>query len=337
MSFPDTRFMGSKRKILPFIIEHSKPLRFRTVLDAFSGSGCVAYAFKELGAKVHANDMLRFAYHTARATVENSTLRLNDKDVRQLLKANRRARSFIRDTFCNLYFSQRDNEFLDNLWANIEELESPLKRSMAIAVACRAAMKKRPRGIFTFVGRKGWDGRRDLRLTMREQFLIAVEALNWAVFSNGKKNRALCQDVFDVEPNDYDLVYIDPPYISPYSDCDYTRRYHFVEGFCSYWKDVELQLGTLTKKFRSYPTAFAKRSEAEESFQRLFHHFRRSVLVVSYSSNGIPWKDQLTRLLKEVKRDVKVYETPHLYSFGNHHHKVGNNNNAVREYLFVAS
>jgi DNA adenine methylase len=26
-----------------------------------------------------------------------------------------------------------------------------------------------------------------------------------------------------------DLVYLDPPYVSHYSDCDYTRRYHFVE------------------------------------------------------------------------------------------------------------
>jgi len=27
-----------------------------------------------------------------------------------------------------------------------------------------------------------------------------------------------------------DLVYIDPPYYSPYSDNEYVRRYHFVDG-----------------------------------------------------------------------------------------------------------
>ncbi len=336
MSFPHTKFMGSKRRILPFIMDRCKQLNFRTVLDAFSGSACVAYAFKQLGARVHANDMLSFAYHTARATIENDKVRLDEADVQQLVRTNRRAKSFIQDTFASLYFSHRDNEFLDNLWANIQEIDNPLKQSMALAAASRAAMRKRPRGIFTFVGKKSWDGRRDLRLTMQEQFVIAVECLNRAVFRNGVRNRAYCEDVFDVQANDYDLVYIDPPYISPYSDCDYTRRYHFVEGFCSYWKDVELQPHTRTKKIRSLPTAFAKRAEAEESFRRLFDHFRRSVLVVSYSSNGIPWRDQLTRLLKEVKRTVKVYETPHRYCFGNHNHKVGDNNNSVQEYLFIA-
>ncbi len=336
MTFPLTKFMGSKRRILPFIMDRCKQLKFRTVLDAFSGSACVAYAFKQLGARVHANDMLSFAYHTARATIENSSVQLEDADLRWLVKPNRKAEGFIQDTFANLYFSRRDNEFLDNLWANIQETDNPLRRSMALAAACRAAMKKRPRGIFTFVGKKGWDGRRDLRMTMQEQFLIAAETLNRAVFRNGERNRAFCEDVFSVDPSEYDLVYVDPPYISPYSDCDYTRRYHFLEGFCSYWKDVELQPHTRTKKIRSIPTAFAKRAEAQESFRRLFHHFRRSTLVVSYSSNGIPWKDQLTRLLKEVKRTVAVYETPHRYCFGNHNHKVGDNNNSVHEYLFIA-
>ena len=337
MSFPNTKFMGSKQAILPFIVDQAQKLKFKTVLDAFSGSGCVAYAFKQMGAQVQANDMLRFSFHTARATVQNNAVRLTEKDLQTLLRTNRKAETFVQDTFGNLYFSSKDNEFLDHLWANIQDLGNGVKRSIAIAAACRAAMKKRPRGIFTFVGKKGWDGRKDLRLTLREQFLLAVESLNRSVFSNGKRNQAVCGDVFDLGPEEYDLVYIDPPYISPYSDCDYTRRYHFVEGFCSYWKDLEIQRNTLTKKFRSYPTAFAKRSEAEDSFRRLFHRFHKSTLMVSYSSNGIPWRDDLTRLLREVKDNVKVYETPHRYSFGNHGHKVGDNNNTVREYLFVAS
>jgi DNA adenine methylase len=337
MSFPATKFMGSKQAILPFIARHTQELKFKTVLDAFSGSACVAYMFKRLGAQVHTNDMLSFAFHTARATIENNTVQLTDKDISKLLRPNKRAESFIRDTFRNLYFPYRDNEFLDNIRANIFELQDPLKQSLAIAATCRAAMKKRPRGIFTFVGKKSWDGRRDLRLSMREQFLIAVESINGAVFANGKKNRALCGDVFEIEPDSYDMVYIDPPYISPYSDCDYTRRYHFVEGFCSYWRNVEIQSHTLTKKIKSYPTAFAKKSDAEGAFRRLFNHFRDSILVVSYSSNGIPWKAELTRLLREVKGRVRVFETPHLYCFGNHRHKVGNNKNAVREYLFIAS
>jgi len=336
MSFPDTKYMGSKQAILHFIFQHITKLKFHRVLDAFSGSGCVAYTFKRLGAEVHANDFLRFAFHTAHATIENNSSRLTEEDLANLLKPNRQARDFIQRTFGPLYFTPEDNAFLDNLWANIQELDGPLKRSLALAAGCRAAMKKRPRGIFTFTGRKGWDGRRDLRLSMEEQFLIAAQKLNAAVWSNKLANKALCRDVFEVDPVGYDLVYIDTPYISPYSDCDYTRRYHFVEGLCTYWHDAEIMSRTKTKKIRSYPTAFSTKAGAPDAFRRLFNQFRQSILVVSYSSNGIPSKEQMVQLLREVKPSVMVYENAHRYSFGNHNHKVGDNNNSVLEYLFIA-
>ena len=335
--FPETKYMGSKQTLLPFILRQISRLRFGRVLDAFSGSGCVAYALKQQGAEVHTNDFLKFAFHTARATVENNSTLLSDHDLASLLRPNRTTKGFIEHTFEHLYFSAKDNRFLDNLWSNIQELESPLKRSLALASACRAAMKKRPRGIFTFTGKKGWDGRKDLRLSMNEQFLAAVEQFNGAVFSNRRRNKAHCADIFDVDPRSYDLVYIDTPYISPYSDSDYTRRYHFVEGFCTYWKGVEILHSTLTKKIRSYRTDFSSKAGAVDAFSRLFNHFRSSILVVSYSSNGIPSEDQMVALLKEYKRKVEVHKALHRYSHGNHNHKVGDNNNSVHEYLFIGT
>ena len=334
-SFPETRYMGSKQTLLPFILKHISGLRFRRVLDAFSGSGCVAYALKQQGAEVHTNDFLRFAFHIARATVENNSTRLTESDLKMLLAPNREAQDFIQTTFADRYFNAVDNRFLDNLWANIGRL-TRTKRSLAIASASRAAMKKRPRGIFTFTGTKGWDGRKDLRLSMREQFLMAAWQFNNAVFSNQRKNKAQNNDVFSVDPEGYDLVYIDTPYVSPFSDCDYTRRYHFVEGFSSYWQGAEILNHTATKKLRSYPTDFSTKARALDAFGKLFHHFRKSSLVVSYSSNGIPSEKQMLELLRGFKRKVEVHKIPHLYSHGNHKHKVGDNNNSVYEYLFVA-
>src|SRR5215472_9924703 len=83
-AFPETKYMGSKQVLLPFILKHISALRFDRVLDAFSGSGCVAYALKHQGAEVHANDFLRFAFHIARATVENNTALLTDNDLSRL-------------------------------------------------------------------------------------------------------------------------------------------------------------------------------------------------------------------------------------------------------------
>ena len=329
--------MGSKQAVLEFVVGHILGLEGDTILDAFSGSGCVAYALKASGKRVIANDYLHFAYHIAHATVENDSFTLTKDDISQLLRFNRRAKHFIRRTFSGLYFSEADCSFLDHTYANIRAVRNPFKRSLALASLCRACMKKRPRGIFTFVGRKGWDKRKDLRMSMEDQFIRAISEFNAAVFSNKRKNRAMCLDVFALPPLGADIVYMDTPYVSPHSDCDYTRRYHFIEGLCRYWEGLEIQARTTTKKIKSYPTAFSSSKTVHESFLRLFHHFRDSKLVVSYGSNGIPNREEMTALLRTVKRSVNVVETSHKYCFGNHRHKVGDNNNEVKEYLFIGT
>lgn len=333
---PDTKYMGSKQALLPFIFECLKGLRFDRVLEPFSGTACVAYAFKKLGKEVHANDFLHFCFQTANAVIANNNVVLSNADITFLLRKNPRRSSFVQDTFGNRYFSAKENLFLDNLRANIDELRNPLKRSLAIAAVSRACMKKRPRGIFTFTGRKGWDGRRDLKLSLEDQFIAACKAFNDAVFNNGEINRAFNLDVFALEPTSYDLVYIDTPYISPYSDCDYVRRYHFVEGYSKYWDGIEISQDSVTKKFKSYPTAFSSQRTAEQAFLRLFEHFKKSTLVISYSSNSVPSKREMIRLLRCFKKNVVCHEVAYKYCFGNHAHRVGDNKNNVHEYLFVA-
>jgi len=334
MPFPNTRYMGSKQAILSFIVDTLSDIEFDTALDAFSGSGCVGYAIKEMGKKVITNDHMKFAYHTAKATVENNSTKLNSQDIKQLLKKNRKAKRFIRNTFKDLYFSDEDNAFLDNTIANITEL-SPRKKSLALASLCRACMKKRPRGIFTFTGNKGFDGRKDLKISMEGQFLDAIALFNNAVFSNGLRNKSYCLDVFDVPKKGIDLVYIDTPYVSSHSDCDYTRRYHFIEGLCSYWTDAEIQEHTTTKKIKSYPTDFKTVRTVERAFRKLFEYFKDSKIVVSYGSNGKPSKKRMVEILQEYKKKVYVEEISHTYYFGNQGHKKGNKNNSVKEYLFV--
>ncbi len=46
--FPSTRYQGSKLKIVDWIWENIKDLEFNTALDAFGGTGCVAYLLKRV-------------------------------------------------------------------------------------------------------------------------------------------------------------------------------------------------------------------------------------------------------------------------------------------------
>jgi DNA adenine methylase len=67
----------------------------------------------------------------------------------------------------------------------------------------------------------------------------------------------------------------------------------------------------------------------------LFKKFSDSVLIVSYSSNSQPTLDEMVGLISAHKNHVDVVAIDHRYSFGNQGHKVDDNNNGVKEYIFV--
>lgn len=334
--YPNTRYMGSKRKLVPYIAEIISRLSPTTALDAFAGSGCVSYLLKEKGVQVTSNDFLKFSYHMAQASVANNKITLSDDDIHSLISENNLGHSFISDKFKDLYFSDEDNAFLDNLWWNINGIKNEYKKSLAYASITRACIKRRPRGMFAYTGFRYDDGRKDLTLSLEEHFVTAAHEWNAAVFDNGQECIAINKDVFELENIHYDLVYIDPPYVSRHSDNDYTRRYHFVEGLVTYWQDVEIQEHTKTKKIRSIPSRFGSKNTINAAFDELFGKFPHSTLLVSYSSNSIPSKEEMILLLKKHKDNIELIEIDHKYSFGTHTHKVGDNMNTVSEYLFIA-
>ncbi|HJP58881.1 MAG TPA: DNA adenine methylase [Gemmatimonadaceae bacterium] len=335
-ALPETRYMGSKFKLLPFIHSVLSRLKFRSALDAFSGSGSVAYLLKSMGKEVTANDHLHFCYHYANGLVANKGHRIDAAALESLVELNAAAGNFVQTTFDGLYFSAEDNAFLDSLVANIRSLPNKYVRSLAFAAACRACVKRRPRGVFTYVGERYLDGRQDLQLSLSDHFKKAVQLFNAAVFDSRKKCHALCSDVSEVE-GDFDLVYLDPPYVSPSSDNDYTRRYHFIEGLVRYWEGLEIQSHTETKKFRAPHTPFRNRREVYSGFENLFRKYADSTIVVSYSSTGIPSRSELVAMMKKYKSRVEVVAKNYSYSFGTHGHKKGNEANQVQEFLFVGS
>lgn len=335
LRYPSTRYMGSKNKLLSEIWTVASQFEFDTAVDLFSGSGVVSYMLKSHGKAVISNDYMAMSATFAKAMIENNDVLLPREETEALLEPCKPVDRFVETTFQGLYFSDDDNRLIDVLRANIKAIKNPYKQGIAMTALIRACLKKRPRGIFTYVGHRYDDGRKDLMMSFRDQFLEAVEAVNGAVFNNGRQNKARNGDAMTVHEQDCGLVYIDPPYYSPYSDNEYVRRYHFVEGLARDWRGVEIQQHTATKKFKNYPTPFSSRKGAAEAFDLLFKRFRESVLVVSYSSNSQPTLEEMVAIMAKHKRHVEVVPVDYKYSFGTQGHKVGDNNNDVQEYLFV--
>ena len=329
--FPATRYMGSKSKLLKYIWDVSSQFDFDSVIDLFSGSGVVSYMYKAHGKQVISNDYMMMDCVMAKALIENNQVKLSPEEVEGLINSDNGTDNFVLKTFKGIYFSDEDNRFIDRVRTNVKLIDDEYKKSIAMEALIRACIKKRPRGIFTYVGNRYDDGRNDLKKSFAEQYREAVDLINNAVFNNKKENRAYNLDSMDFNET-ADLVYIDPPYYTPKSDNEYVRRYHFVEGLARDWQGVQIQQETKTKKFKSYPTPFSTKDGAADAFDKLFSKFRNSILIVSYSSNSLPTQEDMIDMMKKYKHTVDVVPIDYKYSFGTRNTVKRNN---VQEFLFV--
>ncbi|MEU2013940.1 DNA adenine methylase, partial [Nocardia sp. NPDC019302] len=198
--------MGSKYRLVPYLADVFDSVGGETAVDGFSGSGVVSYLMKRMGYSVTSNDFLNFPTAIATATTVNSSQRLTRAEIATICGPAADDRDFIRSTFDGMYFTPEDRAFLDSAWSHIDLLPGH-KRAVAISALVLSAARRQPRGVFTFTDVDRYnDGRKDMKMSLKDHFLQHAVAYNKTVFSNGKRHRAITGDVFDI-PTGADLVY----------------------------------------------------------------------------------------------------------------------------------
>lgn len=317
--FPATRFQGSKFKLADWIWEGIKELEFDTALDAFGGTGSISYLLKLHHKQVTYNDLLKFNWYIGRALIENDRVQLSDDEIEGLLQPypGRFYPTFIQDTFHDIYFTDAENRWIDMVVTNIGSLADPYRRALAFFALCQTCLAKRPFNLFhrknlylrfsdvprNFGNKSTWDTPCELL------FRKFAAAANRAVFGNGRANTALNQDVFQIE-GDFDLVYIDPPYLSGKGvGVNYYQFYHFLEGLAQYdeWGSL-IDYSSKHRKLKGGDSVWIRKDKIYEAFDGLFAKFHRSILAVSYRADGIPSISELLELLRKYKTEVKVME-----------------------------
>ena len=330
--YPRLRYMGSKYRLVPHLADVFTQLGGTTALDAFSGSGVVSYLLKALGYQVTSNDFLTFPAVIARATVVNQDQILTTADIDQICGPPADDRDFIQRTFNGLYFTAADRQFLDSAWSHIDAMTGH-KQDLAIAALVLAAARRQPRGVFTFTDMRRYDdGRRDLKLSLRDHFRERAAEYNNVVFDSGQTCEANSCDVFALPVEQYDLVYLDPPYAPPSDDNCYIKRYHFLEGLSVYWRGQTIMENTRTKKLAKRYTPFSYKHSVTDALRRTFKQFQDSTIVLSYSSNAVPDAATIEALLREVKDTVEVRNIDHTYTFGTHG---AAQRREAEEYIFI--
>ena len=127
--FPSTRYQGSKLKIVDWIWENTKNMQFKTVLDAFGGTGSVAHMYKQKGKQVTYNDNLKSNWLSALALIENDSEKLTSKDIDCLVIRHKGVEypTFVYDTFKDIYFTDEENQWIDVVVTNISHLKNTYK------------------------------------------------------------------------------------------------------------------------------------------------------------------------------------------------------------------
>lgn len=348
--FPSTRYQGSKRKIIPWIHKYIKDIPFDTVLDAFGGSASVSYLFKKMGKSVTYNDSLRFNYLIGKAVIENHDVLLTEQDIQNvLLNHHHQQFSFIQDNFQGIYYLNDENIWLDNICGNIYSMnhypDSVLeyKRAIAFYGLFQSSLIKRPFNLFhrknleirtkdverSFGNKASWD--RPFEIHFRK---FAAEA-NTLIFNSGVKCEAINKSVFEITPENYDLVYLDPPYISKYGShdtIDYLKCYHFLEGMSDY-ANWHKHIDTTTKnlRFKKAESELFTKQMATQAFKQMFSMFRNSIIVLSYKKGGVPSIESLVYHLKKVKSKVYVRSNQYQYALN----RQNGNAQSNREFLII--
>jgi len=328
--FPVTQYHGSKRRLVGWILEHT--LECDSVLDAFSGSGVVAYAYKQAGKQVVACEFLTSSYQFVKATVENNHITLSPEEIDGLFESNPLRRSYVEENYAGILYPAEECHSLDNLYANIQELDDPYKRSLALAAAVRTCVYKMPGGKF----RPNLLAYRDpnhryykpkFRRDIRDIYRSFLNAYNDAVFDNGRKNIALNADILDVIGGiQVDVAYFDPPYGG--SSYDYIRDYFFVELYTRYYGQVYEFSGAVKRYKETRQSHFRFPGEIRSSLETLFERAAHiPYWVVSYNNRSRPDKMELLAILRRYKPHIDVISREYAYKSGN--------NEQLKEYLFV--
>ncbi|HAP29534.1 MAG TPA: DNA methyltransferase, partial [Porphyromonadaceae bacterium] len=308
----------SKAKFVDWIWNEISNIPFQTALDAFGGTGCVAYKLKDNGKSVTYNDILPFNSIIGKALIENSSTFLSPSDIDFILTEHSEINypTFIADNFKEIYYTDEENHWLDVVRYNISTIRDEYKRAIAWFALFQSCIIKRPYNLFhrknlyvrlidverSFGNKKTWDTPFEIH------FRSFVEEANHAVFDNGANCYAISKDALTIE-NRYDLVYIDTPYINEKGvGVDYADFYHFLNGLVYYdnWSNL-IDYNSKHHRLKREYNIWNDKDNILTGFSRLVEKFQKSILVFSYRSNGIPSVDSLINLLERNGRHNELH------------------------------
>ncbi|MFN8586703.1 MAG: DNA adenine methylase [Candidatus Eisenbacteria bacterium] len=282
------KYLGSKRLLLPRITALVRGMRgVRTALDLFSGTSRVAFALKQLGLVVTANDHLEYAATLARGHVEADADRVTRAAERLIGELSRLpgAPGYFTETFCerSRFLHPKNGARVDAIRERIESLavDEPLRSVLLVSLMEAADRVDSTTGL-QMAYLKSWAARAHKPLELRLPAILPGPG------------RATQLDAEEAAGRfEADLVYLDPPY----NQHRYLGNYHVWESLVRWDKPGVYGVACKREDCRDYRSAFNSRPGILPALERVVARLRCRHLVVSFSNEGYVTREAMEALL----------------------------------------
>lgn len=321
------KYTGSKREIIPILLELIRPLNIKTVFDGFSGTTRVSQALKKAGYTVYANDIAVWS------KIFGQCYLLNRKPATYYLPLidhlNKLPGKF--GWFSNHYGGEPNGgsavhkDGKKKMWqfhntmkldAIREEINSIVKDKIEKSVLLTSlilAMDKVDSSVGHHVSYlRKWAPRAFNTMKMEVPKLII----------NNKKHKVFCNDIFNIlEDVKVDLAYYDPPYgssneLMPPSRVRYASYYHIWKTICLNDKpklvgvanrraDVSDTIaGSIFEEFRKDSDG---RYQVIAAIKKMIEKTKSKYIVLSYNNNGRATFTAILEILKKLNLPCSIF------------------------------
>jgi len=327
-----TNYIGSKQKLTDWIWK-ATPDDATSAADAFSGSSVVGYMYKTHGLAVSSCDRLAYCHHIARAIVENDGTTLSDEEIAALVVDNPKARDFVRKHFAGAYFQPGVHGVIDTIRSNIDSTGiGGFKKDIALFALGKACITGKG-GFGHFGTTKQQDGRADSPAEFKERFAANCKRINALVFKGEKPCKAYHGDTRKVLAGiKADVAYFDPPYATEFSQTNYERAYHFIEGLMTWWDGKEIQADSKTRQYE-IPTEVTRANASQffSDFLTAAKHIPH--WIISYRDHAFPTEPEIKKIIAAAGKSSRMQTREHKYSISARHGE----NSVAKEHLFVCT
>jgi len=322
------KYTGSKREILPVLLELVKPLNVKTVLDGFSGTTRVSQALKQAGYTVYANDIADWS------KVFGECYLLNRKPASYYLPLINHLNnlpgkygwfsenyggepndgSAIQEDGRKRIWQLHNTKKLDAIREEIDKIAKDKIEKSVLLTSLIIAMDKVDSSVGHQVSYlKKWAPRAYNTMKMGVPRLIIDD----------KQHRVYQKDIFDlVNDVEVDLAYYDPPYgssneLMPPSRVRYASYYHIWKTICL--NDRPKLVGAANRREDVGDTIsgsifeeFRKNEKGQyiviEALERLIKNTPAKYIVLSYNNNGRATFKAIIGILKNLKKKISIIE-----------------------------